>query len=325
VLRILAFDHAGHHTIDDPDRISDLVSEEDTVVWADLCGPVDGDLDLLAQEFNLHPLSIEDARKHGQRPKLEHFNTHAFIVAYAADETTKELVEVDFFIGENWLITVHGAAPLGGAFDVDDCQDRVCRLKPQHPSSSFLFYIVLDTLVDTYFGMIDSLGDEVDALEERIFDDPDPEDDEMAVQRAMLDVRKRLLAFRRRVVPLREVLLVVLREELPWVARDARQNLQDVFDHVMRVTDEIDMRRELIGNAVDAHLALASNHMNQIMKRMTSWGAILIVATLITGVYGMNFEDLPGLHARFGAVSALVAIAAVTGVLYVYFKRRDWL
>jgi magnesium transporter len=325
VLRVLAFDTEGHHIVEDPDVISDLVAEDDTVVWADLCSPTPDDLDLMAREFNLHPLAIEDASKHGQRPKLEHFNTHAFVVAYAADAKTHELIEVDFFVGENWLITVHDNGVHGGAFDVDECQDRVCRLHPKRPSSSFLFYVVLDSLVDTYFAMIDILGDEVDTIEERIFEDPEPEDDEMAIQHAMLAVRKRLLAFRRRVVPLREVLLVILREELPWMTRDTRQYLQDVFDHVMRVTDEIDMRRELIGNAVDAHLALASNHMNLTMKRMTSWGAILIVATLITGIYGMNFENLPGLHAKFGALGALAGIIACTGGLYLYFKRRDWL
>ena len=265
-------------------------------MWADLRPPHDGDLGWLREEFNLHPLAIEDASKHGQRPKLEHFNTHAFIVAYAADPRTREMVEVDLFVGENWLITVHERTPAGGMFDMDDCQDRVCRTKPTHPSSSFLFYIVLDAIVDTYFSMVDVLGEEVDALEERIFFDPDPETDEYAVQRDMLESRKRLLGFRRRVAPLREVLLTLLREDLPWMARDARQHLQDVFDHVMRVTEEIDMRRELVRNAVDAHLALASNHMNRIMKAMTSWGAILIVATVIAGVYGMNFTYMPELR-----------------------------
>jgi magnesium transporter len=325
VLNILAFDADGHHEVDDPDRISDLVAIDGTVVWADVCDPAEGELELVEREFDLHPLAMEDARKHGQRPKLEHFNDHAFVVAYAADVETNELVEVDFFIGRNWLITVHDPTPGGGDFDVDDCQARVCRLHPVAPSASFLFYIVLDTLVDSYFGLIDAFGEQVDAIEERIFSDPDPETDEMAIQREMLALRKRLLRFRKRVVPLREVLLLVLREDLPWMTHDTRQYLQDVFDHVMRVTDEIDMRRELIGNAVDAHLALASNHMNQIMKRMTSWGAILIVATLIAGIYGMNFENMPELHWHLGYYGALTLMLVCTGSLYAYFKRRDWL
>jgi magnesium transporter len=325
VLRILSFDEDGHHVVEDPDRISDLVAVEGTVVWADLCDPVPGDLELMADEFSLHPLSIEDASKHGQRPKLEHFDTHAFVVAYAADASTHEMIEVDFFVGENWLITVHDNTADGGMFDIDECQERVCRLHAVSPTASFLFYVVLDTIVDTYFGMVDYLGEEVDAIEERIFEETDPESDEMVIQREMLGVRKRLLAFRRRVVPLREVLLLVLREDLPWMTRDTRPYLQDVFDHVMRVTDEIDMRRELIGNAVDAHLALASNHMNQIMKRMTSGGAILIVATLIAGIYGMNFDDMPELHWRLGYPGALGLMLVATGGLFIYFRRRNWL
>jgi magnesium transporter len=280
---------------------------------------------MLQREFNLHPLAIEDATKHGQRPKLEHFNTHAFVVAYAACPRTDEMVEVDLFIGADFVITVHEKTPEGASFDSEECQDRLCRLKPLHPSASFVFYIVLDQVVDSYFTMVDRLGEQVDDLEERVFEAIDPEHDETAVQRAMLDVRKRLLRFRRRVVPLREVLLAVLREDLPWVARDARPYLQDVFDHLMRITDEIDTRRELIGNAVDAHLALVSNHMNQTMKRMTSWGAILIVSTLIAGIYGMNFEDMPELHSRYGYPGALAGMLLATVGLYVYFKRRDWL
>jgi magnesium transporter len=325
VLRILAFDAGGSHEVEDPDLISDLVATDGTVVWADLLEPRTEDLELLQREFNLHPLAVEDASKHGQRPKLEQFADHVFVVAYAADVRTHEMVEVDFFVGENWLITVHERTAAGGFFDVDDCQERVCRLHQKRSTASFLFYVVLDAVVDTYFELVDLLSEAVDDIEERIFADPDPETDEMAIQREMLRIRKKLLIVRRRVVPLREVLLILLREDVPWIGSDTRQYLQDVFDHVMRVTDEIDTHRELIGNAVDAHLALASNHMNEIMKRMTSWGAILIVATLIAGIYGMNFENMPELHWAFGYPSALILMVVATGGLYLYFKRRNWL
>jgi magnesium transporter len=325
VLRILAFDEHGSHDVGDPADIPALVAEEHTVVWVDLRDPDAETLDLVQRELNLHPLAIEDASKHGQRPKLEHFNTHAFVVAYAADVTRGELVEVDLFIGEDWLITVHERSATGAVFDTVLPQDRACRLHPIRPSASFLLYVVLDAIVDSYFAMIDALGEEVDAIEDQIFDPADPEGAGPDTQRTMLDIRKRLLAFRRRVVPLREVLLTLLREDLNWMGPDTRQYLQDVFDHVMRVTDEIDMRRELLGNAVDANLAMASNHMNQIMKRMTSWGAILIVATLVAGIYGMNFDHMPELHWVFGYPFALSLMVVATGVLFGYFKRRDWL
>jgi magnesium transporter len=306
VLRILAFDDDGHRVIDEPERISDLVAQKDT-------------------EFSLHPLAIEDVSKHGQRPKVEMYDDHAFVVAYAADIKTQEMIEVDFFVGDNWIITVHDRTTSGGKFMVEHCQDRVCRLHPKKTTASFMFYVVIDAIVDTYFGLSDLLGEEVDDIEERIFEDPDPETDEMAVQREMLEIRKRLLRVRKRIVPLREVLLTLLRDDVPWLSGETRQYLQDVLDHVMRVTDEIDMRRELIGNAVDAHLALASNHMNQTMKRMTSWGAILILSTLVAGIYGMNFENMPELHWAYGYVWALSLMAALTGGLYVLFRRRKWL
>jgi magnesium transporter len=325
VLHILAFDDEGSHVVDDPDRISDLLEVKGTVVWADLTEPGPADLDLMAEEFGLHPLAVEDAIKHGQRPKIELYEDHAFVVAYAADTRAREMVEVDFFVGQNWVITVHDRAEGGGRFVVEHCQERVRRLHPKRTTAPFMFYVVLDAIVDTYFGMSEMLGEEVDDIEDRIFDDPDPEDDDMALQREMLDIRKRLLRVRKRIVPLREVLLTLLRDDVPWLSGETRQYLQDVLDHVMRVTDEIDMRRELIGNAVDAHLALTSNHMNRTMKRMTSWGAILIIATIVTGIYGMNFDDMPELHWALGYPWALTLMVVLPGAAYLYFRKRRWL
>jgi magnesium transporter len=328
MLKILALHGAGgereaYEYVDDPNRISDLLQQEGTVVWADVTNPAPGDLQLLQREFSLHPLAVEDATEHGERPKVEHFDTHTLIIAYAASRDRGDLVEVDLFVGPSWLITVH--SPAGADFDVADAQDRVCRAHKERPSAPFVAYVVLDEIVDSYFPLADALGEEVDDLEGRIFATSDPERAEAEVQRALLDVRKRLLAFRRRAAPLRDVLMVLLRDEVPWISDEIRPYLQDILDHVMRVTEEIDIRRELLGNAMDAHLALASNHMNQTMKRMTSWGAILIVATLIAGIYGMNFDEMPELHWPYGYPAALGAMLTVTAMLHAYFKRRGWL
>jgi magnesium transporter len=126
-------------------------------------------------------------------------------------------------------------------------------------------------------------------------------------------------------VPLRDVVLSLLRGEVEWVGPDARVYLQDVFDHLLRIGDEIDNQRELIGNAVDAHLAIVSNQMNEIMKKTTSWGAILLGSALIAGIYGMNFDNMPELGWHYGYHGALAAMATLTVVLYVMFKRKRWL
>lgn len=326
VISVYSFDFKGSHCIDDPEEISELIRRKGTVVWADFTDPTDEDLKRMQEEFSLHPLAIEDVSKKGQRPKLEVFDDHTFLVAYASCTDNVSLSEVDIFVGRNWLVTIHEHDQQTGAhFDIAAVRERSERTSPKKTTVAFLLYTVLDEIVDTYFGAVDAIGEEIDAIEERIFAEADPEVDERPTQKEMLYVRKKLLNFRRKVVPLREVLLMILRDDLAFMGPNSHHYFQDIFDHVMRITDEIDNERELIGNAVDAHLAMVSNVMNQTMKKMTSWGAILIVSTLITGIFGMNFQDMDLLNQRWGFRGVLLFMAAATLGMYAYFKRKNWI
>ena len=327
MITAFSFTVDGAEEVDGAD-ISERLAADGTGVWVDLLNPSQDEIDQVEAEVGLHPLAIEDITKKNQRPKLEIFDRHAFVVAYAACECNGgfELIEVDIFAGRNWLLTVHDKSIGGAQFSSESVRERLGRFhKHKEIDGSVLLYVVLDEIVDTYFDALDEFGQRVDDLEERIFSDPDPERDEMPIQREMLKIRKELLGFRRKVAPLREVLIQCLRDDLEWVSEEERHYFQDVFDHVLRISDEIDTRRELIGNAMEAHLAMVSNHMNQIMKKMTSWGAILIVATLIAGIYGMNFDEMPELHLRFGYYGALAVMLVITVGLYAYFKRKRWL
>src|SRR5207248_9436532 len=174
-----------------------------------------------------------------------------------------------------------------------------------------------------YFEATDKAEDELEELEDKIFAEQLAE--ERAVQQQLFDIRRRLLRFRRAVVPLREVLASLLRGEVKWIDEHTTTYLQDVYDHVLRAVDQLDSQRELMGNAVDAHLAITSNRMNSVMKRMTSWGAILLGSTLIAGIYGMNFIHMPELRWRYGYLYALGLMLTITIVGYRYFKSKDWL
>jgi magnesium transporter len=134
-----------------------------------------------------------------------------------------------------------------------------------------------------------------------------------------------LVRFRRAAAPLREVLAQLLRREVPWIGAATVTMLQDVYDHSLRIGDLVDSQRDLLTGLLEAHLAVVSNRMNQVMKLTSSWGAILLVATLIAGIYGMNFEDMPELHWRFGYFGALALMAISTVILYRLFRRRGWL
>ncbi|MCA1692513.1 MAG: magnesium/cobalt transporter CorA [Actinobacteria bacterium] len=302
----------------DPAEISEVLDNPDCLVWVDVSDPSEDDLACLQEEFALHPLAVEDVRHRHQRPKLEHYPSHAFVVAYTAT-----LQEVDFFLGPTWLVSVRGAHEGTPAWSAEGSRTRFERTHPDPPTSAFLLYVLLDEVVDGYFTAAESTEDELEDLEERIFAEEMP--DERTIQQELFEVRRRLLMFRRAVVPLREVLAALLRGEVEWIDQTTLTHLQDVYDHVLRAADHIDSQRELMGNAVDAHLAIISNRMNSVMKRMTSWGAILLGSTLVAGIYGMNFEHMPELGWELGYAWALGIMALVTIIGYTFFKRRDWL
>jgi magnesium transporter len=301
-----------------PLDVSEAIQVLDQLVWVDVAAPNEADLAMVQDEFSLHPLAMEDVRERHQRPKLEHYPTHAFLVAYTAERR-----EIDIFIGPTWLITVRENDTPEEATFMDMARKRFERTRPEHATVGFLLYIILDELVDGYFSRNDVVEDELEALENRIFSDGPL--DERAVQQQLFDVRRNLLTYRRLAVPTRDVLAALLRREVEWLDDNAVTHLQDVFDHVLRAIDAVDNHRELMGNAVDAHLAIISNRMNSVMKRMTSWGAILLGSTLVTGIYGMNFKHMPELSWMLGFYWALGLMAFITIAGYFWFKARDWL
>ena len=303
--------------VQDPEDISELVGREGRLLWVDMLDPTPEDFACIQDEFELHPLAMEDAMKHGQRPKLERYPSHAFVVAYS-----KEHAEVDLFVGEDWLVSVRARNDVGETWDIDGVRRRFERTRPESATVGFLLYNILDELVDGYFTAADAVEDKLEHLEDEIFL---ARPSEHEIQRELFDVRRDLLLFRRRVAPLREVVASLLRKEVPWIDDGALLQMNDVYDHVLRATDQIDAQRELMGNAVDAHLAIMSNRMNEVMKKMTSWGAIVLGATLVAGIYGMNFDHMPELGWRLGYPFALGIMVLITVGGYSYFKRRDWL
>jgi magnesium transporter len=318
VISVRVYRGGDHHDLDSAD-ISRAVHDDEGLLWVDVVDPTDSDLECLQQEFALHPLAIEDVRHRFQRPKLEQYPSHTFIVAY-----TSKLQEVDFFVGPRWVITVREADAAGEVWSCDTARSRFERTRPEPCAPGFLIYVLLDELVDGYFDATDAAEDKLEELENRIFES-DQVPDEQAIQQELFDVRRELLFFRRAVVPLREVLNMMLRREVEWVDDATAVHLQDVYDHVLRAIDLIDGQRELMGNAVDAHLAIISNRMNYVMKKMTSWGAILLGSTLVAGIYGMNFRHMPELDWQLGYAWALGIMATITVVGYWFFSKKDWL
>jgi len=289
-----------------------------SVEWVDVVDPTDEDLQTVAATYGLQDRTFEEANRRALRPTLQRYADHAYIVAFSGT-----MAEIDMYIGPTWFISVRRHDPDGKEWDPSAAMDRFERRCGDAPDSGRLLMTVLDELVDGYFDRTDLIEYGIEELEDRIFGETSHTERE--IQHHLFEKRRSLLELRRAVMPLREVLGAMVREEVPWIKGEALVQCRDTYDKLLRAVDVVDDQRELIGNAVDAHLAVMSNQMNLVMKKLTAWGSIVFGATLIAGIYGMNFEHMPELHWRFGYPMALGAMAVLSYGLYRMFRRRDWL
>lgn len=247
--------------------------------------------------------------------------SYYFVVFYAAAYNPQadhiDAVPVSLFIGANYLVTVHSGF-------IPRIADTLARWRaPRSPLGhriGALVHALLDSMVDDYFPLMDQVADRVEDLEDTIF----THFDESSIE-TMFRLKKDLLAMRRVVAPERDVLNVLLRRQLPIFSSEDVAYLQDVYDHIVRVTDNIDTYRDLLSSALDSYLSLQSNKLNQIMKTLTVASIILMTAALITGFYGQNFKFFPELSWPLGAFWALILMAAATIGLVVYFRWKKWL
>ena len=286
--------------------------------WVDIVDPTGDELFQAANTYGLAEHTFEEANRRAARPTLQRFVDHAYIVAFSG-----KLAEIDMYIGPNWIVTVRRHDPEGREWNPSNAMQRFERHCGDAPDSGRLLLTILDELVDGFFDSTDEIEIRLEAIEERIFAE-NPQIERM-IQQDLFGIRRELLELRRVVMPLREVLAALSRMEVPWVNGEAIVMCRDTYDRLLRVVDVVDDQRELIGNAVDAHLAVMSHQMNLVMKKLTAWGSIVFGATLIAGIYGMNFDNMPELKWRFGYPFALAMMALLGYVLYRVMRRRDWL
>jgi magnesium transporter len=302
--------------------ISEHLTDEAVTIWLDLRDPDLDDLAVLSEEFGLHPLAVEDAVHEHERPKLDRYGTHLFLTAYGArlDTETGELAtsEIAAFVTPRALITVRkdDGLDIGAVVERWDGSPDLARF-----GVGYLLHGLLDYVVDGHFEAVQSLDDAVEDLEDKLFSTV-PQD--MVVQRRSFELRKSLVLLRRVVIPMREVVNALMRRDLHVVATDLMPYYQDVYDHVLRAAEWTDSLRDLVNSILETNLTIQGNRMNIITKKVTSWAAIIAVPTFITGLYGMNVP-YPGFGNRVG-LDASLSVMLISGfVLYVVFRRKDWL
>jgi magnesium transporter len=303
-------------------RVSDHLDVEGTVVWLDLLMPSAADLDVLVEELGLHPLAVEDAVHEHQRPKLDKYDDHLFLSSYVAslDPKTFELSvrEISAFITDRAFVTIRKTEELR----VEPLLERWDANKQLAASGvAYLLHGLLDLLVDGHFNAVEQLDEQIDGLEDVLFDDQ-PRSREL--QRASFEVRKSLVVLRRVVLPMREVVNSLLRRDLGVVDDRMQPYYQDVYDHVLRASEWTESLRDLVATILETNLTLQGNRLNEVMRNLTSWAAILAVTTAVTGFYGQNVP-YPGFGKHSGFVTSVVLLFGISGALYLVFKKRGWL
>jgi magnesium transporter len=288
----------------------------------DLCEPDQQDLAVVYEEFGLHPLAVEDAIQEHERPKLDRYQDHAFLTAYAVslDPATGRLQksELAAFITPRALITVRKDP----TFDIQGVMERWDGSADLAGHGvGFLLWGLLDFVVDGHFATVQQLDEALEGLEDLLFDDR-PHSAE--VQRRSFEVRKSLVVLRRLVLPMREVVNSLLRRDLGLVDEAMGPYFQDVYDHVLRATEWTESLRDLVSTILETNLSIQGNRLNTITKKVTSWAAIIAVPTAVTGFYGMNVP-YPGFGRHSGAVTSTLLIVILSGGLYLLFKHLDWL
>ncbi|UQX87890.1 magnesium transporter CorA family protein [Jatrophihabitans telluris] len=304
--------------------ISDYVCQDDCLVWIGLRSPDAEVLNGLAEELSLDPLAVEDAIAHRERPKASHYDSHTFLSAYALelDHETSELkqTQVSAFVLPHAMVSVHTE----DWFDIDavlrrwDQDSELIKL-----GSKTLAYHLLDYLVDGHFDVIQSLDDEIEALEDVLFDDSPNAAQKNHLQRRTFALRKALVQARRVILPMREVLNTMVRRD-SVMPEPLRPYFEDLYDHVLRASEWTESLRDMISSVFETNLSLADARLNTIMKKLTSWAAIIAIPTAVTGFYGQNVP-YPGFGQHWGFATSSAIMVGLVVSLYVLFKKKEWL
>lgn len=302
---------------------SEHLADPASVAWLDLYRPGSAELSMLGEEFDIHELALENAAQHGQRPKLDRYRTHEFLSAYAVtvgpEGAELSTSEIAVFLTGQAMITVRK----DDGFDIEDVVTRW----DESPDLAghgvgFLLHGLLASLVDGHFAAVQQLDDSIEELEDLLFAAGRRQIE--TVQRRAFALRKSLVRLRRVVLPMREVVNSLMRPGLPVIIDPLVPYFQDVYDQVLRVTEWTESLRDMMASVMETNLSVQANRMNLIMKKVTSWAAIIAVPTAITGYFGQNLP-YPGFDRQSGFIASTALIVALSALLYLIFKRRDWL
>jgi len=302
------------------EEISDYQQRPDCFVWVSLCDADDSELKKIQEEFGLHDLVIEDARHGHQRPKVEEYDESLFIVMHMLEvvDSCLEVGEVHIFAGRNFILSIRNCSRQ----NFRSVRER-CEREPEllRLGTGFVLYALMDKVVDLYFPVIDSLETQLESIEEHIFD----KGTASANIEQLYELKRKIAVLKHAVAPLMEATGKLHGGRVPPVCTSTQEYFRDVHDHLARINAGVDAMRDTITTAIIVCQSTVSIEQNEINKRLSAWAGIFAVATIFTGMWGMNFQHMPELKWEYGYPLALLVIVGICGFLYSRFKRSGWL
>ena len=301
-------------------EIHSYIPRPDCFVWVALKDPEPSELQAMKQEFGLHPLAVEDAQHGHQRPKIDEYDESLFVVLHMIERREDELTvgEVAIFAGANYVLSVRSRAERG----FTDVRAR-CEHEPEllRHGPGYALYALMDAVVDRYFPILDEIESEIEDIEGRIFaDQPTREHIE-----ALYSSKRKMLILKHATEPLLESTSKLFGGRVPQLCAELQDYFRDVYDHLLRLNQTIDSLREMVTTAISVTISLISIQENAVTKRLASYGALVTVPTLIAGVYGMNFQNMPELNWIWGYPLAIAIMVGIDGYLFYRFRRAKWL
>ncbi|MCX7139581.1 MAG: magnesium/cobalt transporter CorA [Proteobacteria bacterium] len=303
-----------------PEEISDYVGRPDCFVWVALFNPDPAELSQMQQEFGLHELAVEDARHGHQRPKIEEYGDSLFAVLHTVDAEggDMEIGEVDVFVGPNYLLSVRSRTEHGFANVRARCEREPHLLRQ---GSGFVFYALMDAIVDRYFPVLDALEEKLEAVEALIFSGNSARSN----IESLYQLKQKLMTLKHAAGPLLEASGKLHGGRVPQVCAGTQDYYRDVYDHLIRINQSIDSLRDMVTTAISVNLSLITLQENETTRRIAAYAALVAVPTMIAGVYGMNFKNMPELSWEFGYPLALSIMAVLDGVLFYRLRKAGWL
>lgn len=290
---------------------------EHEVAWIRLKQPQQEQTkEVLERIFHCHPLLVEDAVKLNQRPKLDRYKTHIFLVMFAVEKTTLKLQEIGIVVGPNYVITVsQDDIPF-----LDELERELQLKEDMMDHSGEILYRIADRCVDEYSDAVNHYEEQVELLERQVYRNPF-----VQVTHDIFRYKRRLHRLRKVFNEEKTILGAITHQELPFINQEKDVYFFDVYDHISRVVDSIDLYREALSSLLELQMAMKSDRMNEIMKTLTLISCFFLPLTFIVGLYGMNFKAIPELDWKWGYIYVWLLMAVVSGGLYWFFKRKRWM